>query len=396
MELWQLLPIISLSIALIIKILILVCFLYQCSDYKQLNYDLTKTYSTLTSVALMRLTITMIFVGVYLTYYVTLNESYNTIALFVSVSAPTLHAIFFVLRLHMTFLNSTYQVSKCLLIFYSMLCSMVFLPYIFYLMVLYDIIDISSNSESKDTILLSLFVATEVFRLLVLFLVSFQFVQKLILLGVGHYSPSNHELHSVNLLPKKDNIKIKINARGKTPQLEAQSINSFFSSNSSITNSMNNSIRYSTTSSNYGIVGHGNHGMVNIGGTGVIRVQKAPQNERNINKSPFSVIQMDLIKVVSKQTFLAILDFIVIVIYTISAAMNRNDVVVAVLYDILVALQYTITSMAIWLSFEFANKQYRCIFGKCDSCCLKCATCAIEKVEENQRHNKITVGRFNI
>ena len=52
------------------------------------------------------------------------------------------------------------------------------------------------------------------------------------------------------------------------------------------------------------------------------------------------------------------------------------------------------TSLAIWLSFEFANKEYQCIFGKCDNCCLKCAKCAIEKIEQKQQVNKLVGTRF--
>ena len=141
-----------------------------------------------------------------------------------------------------------------------------------------------------------------------------------------------------------------------------------------MTNSLNNSIKGSAASNH----SYGNS-MMNIGGTGIIRVQKSA-NARNT--TPFSVIQMDLIQIVSKQTLLALMDFSVIVTYTVTrSVIPDSSLLGAVLYDTLAPSQYGVTSLAIWLSFEFANKQYQCLFGKCDSCCLKCAKCVIEKLK---------------
>ena len=136
--------------------------------------------------------------------------------------------------------------------------------------------------------------------------------------------------------------------------------------NNSITNSMTNSMSNSMNNSV-------NNSMVNIGGTGIIRITKhntiSSTNNNNNNKSrsvtPFSVVQMDLIKVVSKQTLLALIDFIVLLSYAMLVFVSDLSQVYNILFPILVSLQYTITSLAIWLSFEFANKQYQFIFGKC-------------------------------
>ena len=63
----------------------------------------------------------------------------------------------------------------------------------------------------------------------------------------------------------------------------------------------------------------------------------------------------------------------------------NNPFVNDILYPIFDSMQYTITSLAIWLSFEFATKQYLCIFGTCDACCFKCSTYFTAKVESSQR-----------
>ena len=119
MDVLDTLAIVCWSLTLIIKALILVCFLYQCSNYKQLNYDLTITYSTLTAVALIRLIITMILVCIVLIYYVTSIKIYLMIAEFMSSLSSPLQCVFFVLCLHMTFLHSRYQISKGLLLLYA-------------------------------------------------------------------------------------------------------------------------------------------------------------------------------------------------------------------------------------------------------------------------------------
>ena len=87
-----------------------------------------------------------------------------------------------------------------------------------------------------------------------------------------------YELQSVNLVTSNyyNNEQVMTNQQFDNMQLN--------SSLSGSTSSVNNNNNINLTNS-----------MVNVGGTGIIRVKKKP----NRDVAPFSVIQMDLIKVVS-------------------------------------------------------------------------------------------------
>ena len=144
----------------------------------------------------------MIFVCVYLAYYFTLTSIYDDISLFISSLSLLLHCMFFVLRLHMTFLHSSYQLSKYLLIFYAIICIISFSSFILYVLIVQNLVSISIFKDKESMIETILFFCSELLRLLILCSVSLQFIQKLILLGLKHYSPTNYEMQTVNLVNK--------------------------------------------------------------------------------------------------------------------------------------------------------------------------------------------------
>ena len=76
------------------------------------------------------------------------------------------------------------------------------------------------NDETNATLSSILFTTTEVLRLLVLSLVSFQFIQKLISLGIRDYSPSIYGLQTVNLVTNK--AMTNVNVRTSSQRLQHQ------------------------------------------------------------------------------------------------------------------------------------------------------------------------------
>ena len=121
--------------------------------------------------------------------------------------------------------------------------------------------------------------------------------------------------------------------------------------------------------------------MIDNGGTGIVCVEKSGNTCANArNTTPFSVIKMDLIKVVSKQTLLALIDFIVFVAYTITAAIFQGETVIGViLLDTLATLQYG-------YHLNLPMKNINVYLLNVIIACLKCAKCAIEKVKK--KNNK--------
>ena len=180
------------SAAILIKTLILLAFLYQCSNYKQLNYDLTVTYSILTKIALARLVITIPEMAAILTYDLTYNLLSQQIAVFLSIFASISHLLFFVLRLNMTFLHTNHQLSNCTLFAYLFVIIIALTIWVIYFLL--------PENDKDETLLAILFAVGESLRLFILFLVSFQFIYKLILLGIEHYTPNSYEMKNVNLV----------------------------------------------------------------------------------------------------------------------------------------------------------------------------------------------------
>ena len=370
----MLLTISSWSAVLFIKIIILIYFVHQCSNYNQLNYDLKKTYSTLTRIGLSQLIFATVFIILYLIYVIDENKLLEIIALFFSGIVATLHSIFFVLRLRMTFLHSSYQLSKCALVCYAILCILSLLAYVFYRLIDEDMLILGHDDEISLALLPIMFITAEILNLLIIFLVSFQFVHKLISLAIKHYSPSLYELQAANLMTNGEdhmaNQNININNSKQLGEISSVELNAM-DNNNNINTGIN----------------------INTGGSGIIRIEKTNDTRNTI---PFSVIQIELIKAVSKQTVLQLMDFIGVAIHAGLYIIASNNSTIKNIYYGIGPFEYVTTSLAIWLSFEFADKQYKFLCGKCDSCCLNCAKKRIKKLENNQERVEEAQQRFSI
>ena len=125
-----------------------------------------------------------------------------------------------------------------------------------------------------------------------------------------------------------------------------------------------------------------------------IKQTKSKLSYYNYNNNNYRIdsenINTDLIQVVTKQTLLASIDFIGVAAFTIIFLLDHynqhfQDFTCAVyLFWAAVFLQHILTPVTIWLSFVFANKQYQCLFGKCDKYCF---TCCFQCTHNNCKKN---------
>lgn len=98
---------------------------------------------------------------------------------------------------------------------------------------------------------------------------------------------------------------------------------------------------------------------------------------KNGNEGTFTLIQLDLIKVVTKQIVLTVADVIVLALYlglVILSVVNDNFAqsdTQWIVYNIVYNVSYIVTSGSVWLSFSFADREYYYLCKICDNCCLK-------------------------
>ena len=457
-------PLISTLVGGIVTCIISFCFLFQCLRFRESNsfmfnlrdsrsnYNLSLTYSLLTKLAFIRLFFS---IGVLLSIFawlVTRKLTYDWIGVFMSTAMLLAHLMFFVLRLHMTFLNTNHQLSRFTLSLYFVAIMVSFLADLLYDLIGYFPNVLSLNHSQFAKVSAALFAISEGARILILFVISIQFGNKLIALIVSHYSMGQNSgdfyhkyrehAHSHSSYSSYNNPTFS------SPNASSYNYNYNYSNNNNNNNNTNNANNYSAGSAaasgdsltsadmglthsmgsagtlgtvgtfgNSGITGYGGSSIpsmppitsgngVGTGVTGVAGVigsgmagvgdisvsSYSPGNPSAVasfvfNKSPnaaqkrmvsLSMTQRKLIKIVTKQTLLTMIDFFVILVYSVGVLLgsvkfsnNSDNMVFYVLFWVFMGIQFAMTSLTIWFSFKFANKQYHRLCGGCHRCCLK-------------------------
>ena len=410
---------VCLVIAVTCSIVIGIFFTYQCLNFHQLNYDLYGSYSVLTKVGFSRITLgiivlTILGVSVFLDAFSNeINKSIfvYTIGAYISAGIPFLHLLFFVLRLYMTFLNTNYPISR-----WTLLCYLSITLIVFILACCYAFIPISIAGYTTGQ---TLFWALQTMRVLMLLFISLHFSMKLISLIINQYNESATEMSRVGMLNYENfyvlnnlnnvhSINYKIHNNNKNHKNHKNhhkmgkknynhntiSVNTTYSDLGSLNGSISSpSISLSTSQHQH----HQHHHPAKLK-TKKTRVAKWKKKNKKIS---FSLVQLDLIKIVTKQSVLTIADFVVLASYvtfivTFYHELFGNDAETAhpafgVIYIVLVNTYYVVATLTVWLSFSFADKQYYCICKLCDKCCLNVSKCVTRNRINHHRYSNGTV-----
>ena len=417
------------SVTLIGTIAILIFFTSQCLQFKQLNYDLSVMYPVLTRIAWARIFVTIVCQSCIIMYNFRVHpeaspsqrdELLVRVANVISSLIPFLHVLFFVLRLHMTFVNTNSPIPKICLFFYFILVITIFGVLLVYEMLDTQVISIKFLPPSTQ---ITMFWTSEGLRLLLLLIISIHFSMKLIALTIVHYNYNNYTARDVERsyvgMLQYDNFHV----------LNNLSIRSGYTVRSHTTSS-GNSLNTSLTSNDYGNGIFGMAGISSVNSTHssnrntTVQSSHTPGDSNNYNSNnkmkkyknrqiikkvraqskaarldgqrhaSFSLMQLDLIKIAAKQSVLTIVDFISLGSYIVYVICFYNQLLknesITIVYFLLANFYYLVGNISVWFSFSFAEKQYYCACNICDKCCLKASKCVTRN--RMNRLDNATVG----
>lgn len=360
-------------------------FTYQCIFYRH-----NRVYFILTTVAFVNILGSCLSCYAYLILISAANDTIETYAneglALIRMVAALSQAIFFVWRLHFTFVNSKSQLSRLSLTLYHILMVVyVFcaLGQVFFLIVNPQLKNSTVNLSPMYIIIIT--DVGEISRLLIIFSVSCQFANKLIELIVTQHI----NINTGNSNGRFSASRCTFNYDHKEDLARARLERFSITNTSTNTNTNNNSYNY-----NYDYNNINDTDTITSTGTGINAivtdeyVYGNDNNRIHIQSDSLKFISahatQKLINTVSKLTLLATLDFIILVLYISQTSLfewyyiissNNNSNIYQILQItsvILNVFMYLVVASNVWLSFMFADQQYQCLCKYCHICCANC------------------------
>ena len=329
----------------VLTTLIFVAFSCQCLSYKWKQKLQSNAYTTLTGIGFIYIlgncisVFANIFVyndNIHLAAYITL--------LSLRASCVLLHCLFFVWRLHLTFINSDLQLSNKTIIIYHICILFMFI------VCGTEVVFLTVFGDNGGYFYF--FISCEILRTIILSCVSFQFVTKLLKLIVTHHKKTMDSRFRVrNRIPSDDNNNNNNNNNNN--------INNNSSGNKNTKTSASDD--YNTTVESFS--DDGDDAIINVD---IKKVQLISDDQ--------------MVIIATKLTILAIFDCLFVIGY-VAVCLIRffdiNNYIWTPIHYIGLMLYCLATAVTVWLSFRFADRQYHCLFYCCHKCgmqiCIKIA-----------------------